>query len=78
MCRRAVLKVRAEIFHGLAPLPRNLQRKPVSWFSHLEAELTRSGNVFTGSKAHTNITCLLLGSTFFMISALQENVSSFI
>lgn len=82
---RAGLKVRvqkpearAEIFHGLALLPRTLERKPVSWFSHEEVGLTESGNVFIGSKAHTNITCPLWGSTFFMIFALQENISSFI
>lgn len=81
----AVLKVReqkpqaqAEIFHRLALLPRTLQRKPVSWLSHVEAGLTESGNVFTSSKAHTNMTCLLWGSTLFMIFALQENISSFI
>ena len=81
---RAVLKVRvekaearAQVFHGPALLPRTL-RKPVSWFSHVGAGLTESGNVFIGSKAHTNITCPLWGSTFFMIFALQENISSFI
>ena len=50
-----------ELLHGLALLPRNLQRKPVSWSSHVEAGLARSGNVFTGSKAHTAPTALSLG-----------------
>lgn len=78
---RAVPKVQkpaaqARFFHGLALLPRTLQRKPASWFSAWRRGRTRSGNVFTGSRAHTNITCPLLGSTFFMIFALQENISS--
>lgn len=30
-------EARAEIFHGLALLPRTFERKPVSWFSHAEA-----------------------------------------
>lgn len=64
-CARAVLRSecrsvrRRRSFPCLAPLPRALQRKPVSWFGHVEAELTGSGNVFTGSNAHTNMACPL-------------------